>query len=264
MDGFRQASCVARHRSDIYSHIFSPATFLSLCDSLRRHEPPLPSSLKTSVTPPREWADRSSSDTQGQVLTYAWSFGDGGSGSGVTVQPTYTQGGTYTVTLTVTDTSGMSATASAQTQIAASPIANAGGPYHGYVGTAVTFNGGASTDPQGLALTYVWKFGDNSSGSGLAPTHTYTSTNTINSSPGTFTVTLIVTNSAGVSSSPVSTTATIALPPPAVTINGPYTGKPTLPISFTSTVSELYDSDFTYASATAARPMSPTQRTPMR
>jgi PKD repeat protein len=31
-----------------------------------------------------------------------------------------------------------------------------------------------------------------------------------------------------------------------VTINGPYTGKPTLPISFTSTVSELYDSTFTY------------------
>ena len=38
MDGFLQASCVARRLSDIYSPIFSPATFLSLCDSLRRHE----------------------------------------------------------------------------------------------------------------------------------------------------------------------------------------------------------------------------------
>jgi len=38
MDGFRQASCVARHLSDIYSPIFSPATSLFLCDSLWRHE----------------------------------------------------------------------------------------------------------------------------------------------------------------------------------------------------------------------------------
>jgi hypothetical protein len=38
MDGFRQANWVARHLSDIYSPTFSPATFLSLCDSLSRHE----------------------------------------------------------------------------------------------------------------------------------------------------------------------------------------------------------------------------------
>ncbi len=38
MDGFLQASCVAHPLSDIYSPTFSPATFLSLCESLRRHE----------------------------------------------------------------------------------------------------------------------------------------------------------------------------------------------------------------------------------
>ena len=38
MDAFRQANCVERHLSDIYSPIFSPATFLCLCDSLWRHE----------------------------------------------------------------------------------------------------------------------------------------------------------------------------------------------------------------------------------
>jgi hypothetical protein len=35
------------------------------------------------------------------------------------------------------------------------PSANAGGPYTGTVGAAVTFNGAASTDPQGETLTYA-------------------------------------------------------------------------------------------------------------
>jgi hypothetical protein len=38
MDGFRQASCVARHHSDTYSPVFWPATFLSLCESQLGHE----------------------------------------------------------------------------------------------------------------------------------------------------------------------------------------------------------------------------------
>ena len=38
MDGFLPASCVARRLSDIYSLISSPATFLSLCESLLARE----------------------------------------------------------------------------------------------------------------------------------------------------------------------------------------------------------------------------------
>ena len=49
MDGFRQASCVARHRWDIYSPIFSPATFLSLCDILWRHDSLAAEALGESV-----------------------------------------------------------------------------------------------------------------------------------------------------------------------------------------------------------------------
>ena len=44
-----------------------------------------------------------STDSDGSIVTYAWSFGDGSSGSGVTVSHTYGTAGTYTVTLTVTD-----------------------------------------------------------------------------------------------------------------------------------------------------------------
>src|SRR6266550_3493646 len=39
MDGLLQPSCVTPRLSDIYSPIFSPATFLSLCESLRGVNP---------------------------------------------------------------------------------------------------------------------------------------------------------------------------------------------------------------------------------
>jgi rhamnogalacturonyl hydrolase YesR len=47
-----------------------------------------------------------STDSDGTVTGYAWSFGDTTTGSGVTATHTYAAGGTYTVSLTVTDNSG--------------------------------------------------------------------------------------------------------------------------------------------------------------
>jgi len=44
-----------------------------------------------------------SSDPDGDVLTYAWGFGDAMTGAGATVSHTYAAGGTYPVSLTVSD-----------------------------------------------------------------------------------------------------------------------------------------------------------------
>lgn len=47
-----------------------------------------------------------SSDTDGSIVSYAWTFGDGNTASGVTASHIYAAGGTYPVTLTVADDDG--------------------------------------------------------------------------------------------------------------------------------------------------------------
>ena len=53
-----------------------------------------------------------SSDADGSIVGYAWTFGDASSGSGVTSSHVYTTPGSYAVELLVTDDSGLSATSS--------------------------------------------------------------------------------------------------------------------------------------------------------
>lgn len=47
-----------------------------------------------------------SSDSDGNIVSYAWSFGDGTNSSGVTTSHTYAAAGSFNVTLTVTDDDG--------------------------------------------------------------------------------------------------------------------------------------------------------------
>ncbi|MBI9082121.1 MAG: S8 family serine peptidase [Desulfobacterales bacterium] len=54
----------------------------------------------------------SSTDADGTIATYAWTFGDGASAAGQTTSHTYTTGGTFTASLTVTDDDGATDAAS--------------------------------------------------------------------------------------------------------------------------------------------------------
>jgi mono/diheme cytochrome c family protein len=88
------------------------------------------------------------------------------------------------------------------------PVANAGGPYTGVVGTAVLFNGGGSTAPGSSISSYAWNFGDGTNGTGANPSHTYAAS-------GLYTVTLTVTAANGLTGT-ATTTANIGTgtPPP--------------------------------------------------
>ena len=62
-----------------------------------------------------------SSDPDGSITGYAWSFGDGTTGSGQAVTHPYAAAGTYTVTLTVTDNRGGSTSTSRSVTVTAAP-----------------------------------------------------------------------------------------------------------------------------------------------
>jgi PKD repeat protein len=149
----------------------------------------------------------SGNDPDGDNLTYAWDFGDGATGTGATPIHAYASLGTYTAILVVSDGYTSSAPSSATVTITnRNPVANAGGPYAGVRGQAITFNGTGSSDPDGDPLTYAWNFGDGATGTGATPTHAYASL-------GTFTVTLTV-NDGYTNSAPATTTVTISNRPP--------------------------------------------------
>jgi PKD repeat protein len=82
------------------------------------------------------------------------------------------------------------------------PVAVVGGPYTSESGS-VTFDGSASTDSDGDALTYRWDFGDGGGSTVVKPEHTY-------EVDGSYSVTLTVTDSKGAPSTPAGTTAAIA------------------------------------------------------
>lgn len=62
-----------------------------------------------------------SSDPDGTITSYEWTFGDNTGGTGASVGKIYTSPGTYTVTLTVRDNGGLTATDQAQVTVSAPP-----------------------------------------------------------------------------------------------------------------------------------------------
>jgi hypothetical protein len=97
------------------------------------------------------------------------------SGGTFTWTPTFFDAGLYAVTFHASnDKSGATVTMIRVINVNRQPVANAGGPYNGVAAIAVAFDGSASSDPDGDALTYAWNFGDGTNGVGATITHTYT------------------------------------------------------------------------------------------
>ena len=187
-----------------------------------------------------------STDADGSIASHAWDFGDGQAASGTTASHLYSVPGSYAVTLTVTDDGGGTATATASIQVAAPPPPNqpptaslAVGPLSGDAPLTVSFDGSASTDPDGSIVSQAWDFGDGQATSGPTASHLY-------SVPGSYAVTLTVTDDGGGTATATASIQVAAPPPPnqpptASLSAAPLSGDAPLTVSFDG--SALTDAD---------------------
>jgi PKD repeat protein len=158
------------------------------------------------------------SGSRGAISTYQFSFGDG-TGTraqrNATASHTYNQAGSYTVTVTVTDVAGHTATASAPVNVGPAPsdsppvAALTLSTSSGRAPLAVTADSSGSTDTDATPIvSYRFDFGDGvvvGPQAGSSASHTY-------STPGSYTVTVHVTDAADqVSSASASITVLAAI-----------------------------------------------------
>jgi PKD repeat protein len=120
------------------------------------------------------------------------SFDSSGSGPTAAYSHTYTQAGRYTAKLIIVDPQGDETVSSESFVIGSPPSpAFATSAATAVQGRAISFTGGGSDPDAGVTFaSYLWNFGDGSTGSGANVNHAY-------SRPGTYTVTFAVVNSIG-------------------------------------------------------------------
>jgi PKD repeat protein len=140
----------------------------------------------------------SSTDPNGQIVSYSWNFGDGATGSGRTASHAYTSARSYFVTLTVADAYGRAASATGTLTVGSATLTAdfVVSPDEAVADQPVTFDATISkASGNGEIEEYRWSFGDST---GVIVTsspiiqHTYTLT-----SDGTYTVTLTIEDSFG-------------------------------------------------------------------
>ncbi|HEY3484932.1 MAG TPA: Ig-like domain-containing protein, partial [Ilumatobacteraceae bacterium] len=195
--------------------------------------PPLP---LFGATPTLLAVDFDAADSldDGEIVAFAWAYGDGASGSGETSAHSYAAPGTYDVTLTVTDDDGYVRSTTKPVTVSdpnagptaigtfmpARPVTAPAGAGPAFVaaalepdftGLSIVFDGTQSFDDDGSIIGWAWDFGDGSSGSGAVIEHEFPG-------PGHYIVRLTVTDDEGASATatiPVDVTVPPNVPPTA-------------------------------------------------
>jgi len=149
-----------------------------------------------------------SSDPDGSIASYRWTFGDGGSATEQNPTHVYTAPGTYTVTLTVTDNQGATDNVSHTVTVAApppnvAPSVNAGPDETAVTGLLYSMTWSFSDGNHNGPWSYTIDWGDGTTSSGTASGegsfsagHTY-----VILLPRSFTVTVTVTDASGAAGS---------------------------------------------------------------
>lgn len=149
-----------------------------------------------------------SSDPDGMLAAYGWNWGDGSpAGSGAQTSHTYAADGTFSVVLTVTDNEGATQTVTRQVTVTAAANQPPEAAFTSTLaGAVVSVDGTTSADSDGVIVSYSWNWGDGSPASGGATaSHTY-------AAPGSYPVTVTVTDDRGAMNA-VTGTIVVAAPP---------------------------------------------------
>jgi len=157
------------------------------------NEPPVASAgddQQVAVGRPVTFDGSASADPDGELVSWAWDYGDGTSGTGQVSSHTYEQGGVFTVTLVVTDEEDATGRDTALVTVNLPPVAEIGGPDTAIVGVEARYSGSPSSDPDGEVVAWAWDFGDGATGEGESVGHVFTA-------PGSYAVALTVTDDKG-------------------------------------------------------------------
>ncbi|NOR15282.1 MAG: PKD domain-containing protein, partial [Candidatus Aminicenantes bacterium] len=176
-----------------------------------------------------------SSDPDGRITDYRWSFGDGSVAQGKKVEHTYKKAGEFLATLTVidndlrTNTDQILITASTGAPVAKIQVsANTG-----MRPLTVAFDASESEDVDGEIISYRWEYGDGAIDDGVQVTHVY-------ENGGDYIAKLVVTDNEG-KTGVATETIDVYQPPVAIFTAEPTYGKPPLVVKFDG--SDSYDED---------------------
>lgn len=154
------------------------------------------------VGQPVVFGGAASYDVDGLIENYRWNMGDGTVLEGATVTHTFATSGDYRVTLTVTDDSGVAnsvATDVMAVAVNAPPEPRFTIPPRPVsVSEIAQLDARASSDADGVILSYVWDFGDGAMGEGPTVNYAWTT-------PGVYRVILTVIDDSGTASALQST-----------------------------------------------------------
>lgn len=145
-------------------------------------------------------------DPDNQALTFLWDFGDGSTSDLPVVKHAFENGGNYNVTLTVTDNSGLecnTAMTSQMVPVNSPPIAAFTAPGIACTNQTINFNASATTDDS-PDISYLWNFGDGTTGEGEQITKVF-------EKGGTYNVVLAVNDNSGTSCDTDSVAHTITI-----------------------------------------------------
>jgi PKD repeat protein len=153
-----------------------------------------------------------SSDPDGSIASYSWTFGDGGTSTLQNPSHSYAAGGSYTATLRVTDNQGAASTTTSKTVTVTPPNqAPTANFTFSCSGLGCNFTS-TSSDPDGSIASYSWTFGDGGTSTLQNPSHSY-------AAGGSYTATLRVTDNQGAASATTSKTVTVTAPNQAPVVN---------------------------------------------